>query len=179
MSWQAAVFLKYANLQMAAEAYLSNWGNQISVAALEDGNRRSSRFPEALALQLIADGWTVVAHRSNQSSGFSGTLFKYIGESDPARGLVKGELVLSFRSTEFADDAARDNEATNTLEVRPFGFAFGQIADMEKWYAELKTTSGALPAGARFVVTGYTVRGHSVAGSHVMLDKVTMPGLSV
>jgi len=38
---------------------------------------------------------------------------------------------MSFRSTEFADDAARDNEATNKLEIKDHGWAFGQIADME------------------------------------------------
>jgi hypothetical protein len=47
-------------------------------------------------------------------------------------------LALSFRSTEFIDDAARDNEATNKLEINDFGFAFGQLADRETRYAKLK-----------------------------------------
>ncbi|SDP94092.1 hypothetical protein SAMN04489708_1587 [Paracidovorax cattleyae] len=55
------------------------------------------------------------------------------------RGIVKGELVLSFRSTEFADDAARDNQATNTLEIKEKGWAFGQIADMEAWFQTLRS----------------------------------------
>ncbi|MBW8832783.1 MAG: hypothetical protein JF606_25975, partial [Burkholderiales bacterium] len=42
-----------------------------------------------------------------------------------------------FRSTEFIDDAARDSQATDAMELAKFGFAFGQIRDMEAWYAEL------------------------------------------
>jgi hypothetical protein len=37
---------------------------------------------------------------------------------------------MSFRSTEFIDDAARDNQATNAMEIKEAGFAFGQIRDM-------------------------------------------------
>ena len=44
-----------------------------------------------------------------------------------------------MRSTEFIDDAARDNEATNKLEINDFGFAFGQLADRETWNVKLKS----------------------------------------
>lgn len=49
------------------------------------------------------------------------------------------ELVLALRSTEFIDDAARDNDATNKLEANDVSVAFGQLADRETWYAKLKS----------------------------------------
>ena len=128
----ASTYLKYANLQMAAEAILSNFDYSTPtglIAALKAGNNRASIFPDVLAAQFASDGWIVEAHLANTPTGFSGTLFKYTGQSDPTRGLVNGELVMSFPSTEFIDDAARDNQATNTMELKPFGWAFGQIAD--------------------------------------------------
>ena len=70
--------------------------------------------------------------------GFSGTLFK-AKQDNAALGIQKDELVLSFRSTEFADDAARDNEATNLLEVKDKGWAFGQLSDMETCTSRSKT----------------------------------------
>jgi hypothetical protein len=75
-------------------------------------------------------------------------------------GITPGELVLSFRSTEFVDDAARDNQATNAMEIAEVGFALGQIADMEKWYAELRADPTKIPAGASLSVTGYSLGGH-------------------
>lgn len=115
MSTQIASLLKYANLQMAAEAYLSNFGNQISEVALTEGNKRSSRFPTALSKQLASDRWTVVEHLRNTDTGFSGTLFRYDVQPDPTRGLVPGELVLSFRFTDetaFLPGARKPVEAT-------------------------------------------------------------------
>ncbi len=48
------------------------------------------------------------------ATGFSGALFV---------NSLTHELVLSFRSTEFLDDAVRDNTATNMLEIDGTGFA--------------------------------------------------------
>ena len=67
--------------------------------------------------------------------------------------------VLSFRSTEFIDDYARDNLATNSFEIKETGWAWGQIADMEAWYAQLTGPGGALN-GNKFSVTGYSLGGH-------------------
>ena len=157
-----ADYLKYANLQMAAEAlYTFNAtppgtnlipgdkreNEAITVANLTDGNLHSSKFAAIEATKFAAQ-WTVVEHISNTSTGFSGTLFK---DKDT------GELVLSFRSTEFIDDAARDNEATNKLEIAKTGFAFGQLSDMEKWYGELKA-AGKITGPLS--VTGYSLGGH-------------------
>ena len=147
----ATTFLKFANLQMAAESvYEFNardnpdqmQGIPLGAAKKENGkfvgailpdlltlgNTRASRFTPIQAAEF-ASQWTIVEHLSNTATGFSGTLFKAL-KNDPAMGIKQGELVLSFRSTEFIDDAARDNAATNALEVKQFGWAFGQIADM-------------------------------------------------
>ncbi|ATQ75852.1 hypothetical protein CR152_15950 [Massilia violaceinigra] len=66
-------------------------------------------------------------------------------------------MILSFRSTEFVDDAVRDNLATNTLEIKNTGWAWGQINDMENWYSKL-VADGKLSGG--FGVTGYSLGGH-------------------
>ena len=101
--------LKYANLQMAAEAFirdpvtyvLSGSGTDL-IDALKSGNNHASRFTETQA-EAFADpvtGWTVLDQCINTPSGFSCTLFKN-NQTD--------ECVISFRSTEFIDDAVNDN----------------------------------------------------------------------
>ncbi|MBI3093245.1 MAG: hypothetical protein HYY97_00060 [Rhodocyclales bacterium] len=153
-------YLKYSNLQMAAEAFLANNDGTIKLdikQALIDGNLHASVFTATQATEFAAQ-WQVVAQKSNTGTGFSGTLFR-CKLTDPAKGLVEGQLVLSFRSTEFIDDAVRDSAATNTLEIGNTGFAWGQIADMEAWYAELKADATKL-GGKAFSVTGYSLGGH-------------------
>lgn len=163
MSNEISTYLKYAHLQIAAEAFygLKNaqpwtpFDDPITKEMLTTGNTRSSRFTETDA-DWFSQTWTVVEHISNTTTGFSGTLFRAL-VSDPERGIVADELVLSFRSTEFADDAARDNQATNVMEISEQGWAFGQIADMREWvdslYASNKIT-------APVTVTGYSLGGH-------------------
>jgi Ca2+-binding RTX toxin-like protein len=162
-----ADLLKYANLQMAAEAFLVNGttpkiGSDLK-QALTDGNGHASRFTETQATAFAdqTDGWTVLDQRANTSTGFSGTLFK---------NNKTGELVMSFRSTEFLDDAARDSQATNTLEIKDKGWAFGQIADMEDWYQGLKQ-SGTIPGGSNLSVTGYSLGGHLATAFSLMRDQ--------
>ncbi|MBI5107177.1 MAG: hypothetical protein HZA62_00375, partial [Rhodocyclales bacterium] len=144
-----AEYLKYANLQMAAEAFLVDIdanGNETVKSdipkALIAGNNHSLIFTDTVATEF-ATQWEVVDQRANTSTGFSGTLFR-CKLTDPAKGLVAGQLVLSFRSTEFIDDNLRDSAATNALIAKPAGWAFGQIADMEAWYQELRTAGGPL-----------------------------------
>jgi hypothetical protein len=163
--------LKYASLQMAAEALYDFDANEtpsqtpgtsarnipLTVENLTTGNRHASKFP-LLEAEKFATGWTVVEHLSNTTTGFSGTLFRAVRD-DPTTGTIAGELVLSFRSTEFVDDAARDNQATNKMEIAEGGWAMGQIADMDDWYASLKS-SGKIPAGSSLTVTGYSLGGH-------------------
>lgn len=168
MSNEIATYLKYAHLQIAAEAFygLKNalpwtpFDDPITKEMLTTGNTRSSKFTETDA-KWFAQTWEVVEHISNTTTGFSGTLFRAL-KADPERGIVAGELVLSLRSTEFADDAVRDNQATNVLEIKEKGWAFGQIADMQQWYAELRTKYAAefADAGNQFGLTGYSLGGH-------------------
>jgi hypothetical protein len=142
MADEIQAYLKYANVQIAAEALLDLFPVS-TVPGLKDalafGNNHSSKFTAAQADQFIDDGWTVVDHEPNTSPGFSGTLFK---------NTQTGEYVMSFRSTEFIDDAARDNQATNALEIKEKGWAFGQIDEMENWFSGLQS-SGKLEAGYR------------------------------
>jgi Ca2+-binding RTX toxin-like protein len=160
-------YLKYANLQMAAEALYDSdatiatsplvpgkfYSGDIDRVVLETGNRHSSKFT-ATEAKKFTDQWTVVEHISNTTTGFSGTLFQAV-KDDPTQGVVRGQYTLSFRSTEFLDDAARDNQATNVLEISKKGWAFGQISDMEAWYQSIQSKiDGPLS------VTGYSLGGH-------------------
>jgi hypothetical protein len=98
MSSEIETYLKYANLQMAAEslfgvlptdvAGLVRGAGSMTATTLTDGNNRSSKFTEAQAKQLLDDDkWTVVEHKSNTATGFSGTLFK---------NTLTNEFVMSF-----------------------------------------------------------------------------------
>ena len=152
---QSSTQLTYSLLQLAAEAFLDD--PEGFATMLTTGNNRSSRFGDAQAEQFARE-WKVAAHQKNTNTGFSGTVFECL-VADPARGLTPGQLVMSFRSTEFIDDAARDNQATNAMEVAQGGWAMGQIADMENWFKSLNQPGGAL-AGKTFSVTGYSLGGH-------------------
>jgi hypothetical protein len=128
MANEITTYLKYANLQIAAEAFILPKTSAPGKTTEEDptelqltqGNDRTSRFTTTDAT-WFAQSWEVVEHISNTATGFSGTLFR-AKTSDPERGIVAGELVLSFRSTEFADDATRDNQATNQMEISDKGW---------------------------------------------------------
>ena len=145
-----AELISNIHLQLAAEASLNNASTSSSLqSALERGNLHSSMFTSGAAVEF-AQRYTVVSQAPDNRTGFSGTLF---------RDNLTGELTISFRSTEFIDDAARDCQATNKLEVKEFGWAFGQIADMETWYKSL-LASNQLPAGTPLSVTGYSLGGH-------------------
>jgi hypothetical protein len=146
-------YYKYVNVQMAAESIFGtpnadrttndkiDQPSEAELSAwLKDGNKRVSKFPPTLAAEFT-QYWDVVQHRANTATGFSGTLFKAkanIDAAGQALGIKPNEYVLAFRSTEFADDAVRDNQATNVLEVEEFGFAVGQIAE-GGWRAEAKS----------------------------------------
>jgi pimeloyl-ACP methyl ester carboxylesterase len=173
----------YTLLQIAAEGFLGR--NPIDPAAapgsgafpinlvgqealLTDGNKHSSRMTPAQAAKFVSE-WKVISHQPNTATGFSATLFES-QVHDPARDLYLGKLVISIRSTEFIEDSARDSKATNELEIRQTGWAFGQIADMEAWW-------NSLPAwvrdGSKVDVTGYSLGGHLATAFYLMHpDKV-------
>ena len=173
----AATLLEFASLQVAAEALygkqdvMPNWEkktnlfneNLITPELLRKGNDRTSKFTKTQA-EEFAQKWEIVSHVANTGTGFSGTLFRARkpdkeGEADPETGIKKGDLVISFRSTEFIDDAARDNQATNNMEISDKGWAFGQIADMEKWVQSLRA-DGFIGEGKEVSVTGYSLGAH-------------------
>ncbi|MES9899660.1 MAG: hypothetical protein ABW148_11630 [Sedimenticola sp.] len=121
-------YLKYADLQVASEAFIRNpdtgdlrTSGQDYIDALTDGNKHASRFTKAQA-KNFASQWEVLDQEANIGTGFSGTLFRH---------RMTKEHVISFRSTEFIDDAVRDSLATNQMEIFDTGFAWGQISDME------------------------------------------------
>jgi len=169
----AATLLEFASLQVAAEALygkqdaMPNWEkktnlfneNLISPKLLIDGNNRTSKFTDTQAKEF-AQKWEIVSHIANTGTGFSGTLFRATEKAASTEtGIKEGDLVISFRSTEMIDDAARDNQATNTMEISQKGWAFGQIADMEKWVQSLKKAE-IIGNGKEVSVTGYSLGGH-------------------
>src|SRR5688572_24056778 len=168
---QIGRLLEFANLQMAAEAFLLRNvdGGQISeantnlVARVRDGNFHASRFTQVQAEKLAIDYEVLVQYRNdplNQvGAGFSGTLF---------RNRKTQELTLSFRSVEFIDDAVRDATGTGRLEIKDLGWAFGQIAEMEAWYKDTLTGPGGPLVGKNFHVTGYSLGGHLATAFNIL-----------
>ena len=146
-----ATILEFARLQLAAEVLYGfknaepNWKqagkdpnignlsfeNLITDKLLEQGNDHNSKFTPTDAAEFT-DNWEMVAHIANTTTGFSGSLFR-AKKDIPDAGIQKGDLTISFRSTEFVDDATRDSQATNTFEIADRGWAFGQISDMVRW----------------------------------------------
>src|SRR5258706_2471831 len=117
--------LEFANLQMAAEAFLVE-GVEVAPSAadvpgrLTRGNTHASRFTAVQADQFATQFEVLAQYRNDPQlavgAGFSGTVF---------RNRETCELTLSFRSTAFIDDAVRDNKATNRPEIKNLGLAFG------------------------------------------------------
>lgn len=153
--------LEFASMQMAAEAFLVEGGDQgiiqpdnVIRTRLERGNFHLSKFMPVQVEQFITQYEVLAQYRNDPllpgGSGFSATLFK---------NRLTEELTLSFRSTEFIDDAVRDTTATGRLEIKDLGWAFGQIAEMEAWYAQLRADPNLL-GGKNFNVTGYSLGGH-------------------
>ncbi len=168
----------YTLLQIAAEAMFSEEHartaaapgagatklGMVAIGVLTKGNDHSSKMTTEQAKQF-AEEWEVVSHQPNTATGFSATLFKWKGtQDDPIRGLKAGQYVISFRSTEFIEDYARDNVATNDLEVKTLGWAVGQISDMKTWWDSVKTEVGS----SRLDVTGYSLGGHLATAFYEM-----------
>jgi hypothetical protein len=170
--------LEFANMQMAAEAFLVE-GVEVTPspenvsARLRRGNEHASRFTQVQAEAFTsATGYEVVTQYRNDplqlsttGTGFSATLFR--SKTDP------NDYTLSFRSTEFIDDAIRDSKATNELEIKDLGWAFGQIADMEAWYKNVLSTDTTFLANGsggvkKFNVTGYSLGGHLATAFNIL-----------
>ncbi|MEI8572370.1 hypothetical protein U737_23685 [Methylomonas sp. LW13] len=160
-------YLKYMRLQVVAEAFLTDeFGNLLTPGmpqgeyekALINGNTHTSKLTTTEIEAFKAD-WTVLAQQANTDTGFSGTLFKS----------TDGEYVISFRSTEFVDDNIRDSFGTNN-SISDYGWAFGQISDMMKWFQGLN-----LPAGAHVTLTGYSLGGHLATAFTMLVQERNLP----
>lgn len=172
-----ATILEFARLQLAAEAlygfknakpeWIDSKGNANTSNLLFGvdydsskeyknhlirGNDHNSKFTPTDATEF-ADNWEMVAHIANTATGFSGSLFR-AKKDIPGTDIKKGDLTISFRSTEFVDDATRDSQATNTFEIADRGWAFGQISDMVRW-VRLLQERGLIDR--KLNVTGYSL----------------------
>lgn len=191
-------------LQVAAESYLETIDldkqghptvrialeNQLTIGAnnfgknpiaKSDPNKAvKSRLTSVQAEWLVAN-YTIVDHLPNTASGFSATVFRHN---------QSGTYTLSFRSTEskFGEhdagpdeggDWARDGRPGADGEISEKGFAFGQLADAQRYFAHLRAGrslnahSGQwentarlaalrdhLAADGTIEVTGYSLGGH-------------------
>lgn len=178
------IWLDLVLQQMAADSYLTLPATSDQIQdALRLGNNNpnqgsSPTAPDLLGKTRMTDqqiayfntNFEIVDHRGNDDprfamaglgntvgngSGFSATLF---------RNKITGEFTLSFRSTEFANEAQggdwkRDGLSGAVGETSASGFAFGQLVAMEDYYAYLKST-GKLLASATLNATGYSLGGH-------------------
>ena len=131
---QPGAYLAFANLQMAAEAFLKKAADtQLKsdlIDALEKGNKYNSKFIETgaadFASKFVVEKYFDNPARtdgnnsgtSGQGSGFSGTLFRYIGQNQAVSSFGTGDKILSFRSTEILDDKLRDNVGSNARDAR-------------------------------------------------------------
>ena len=172
---QISKLLEFANMQMAAEAFLSTVDDPIPnspppqdiKARLELGNTHTNIFTPTQATQFTTQFEVVAQYRNDPletgGTGFSATLFK---------NRQSGEFTLSMRSTEFIDDAVRDN-ISNQLEIADLGWAFGQIADMEAWYKDKLTGLGGPLVGKSFNVTGYSLGAHLATAFNILRREET------
>ena len=127
-----ADYLKYANLQMAAEAFIRDEQTLVLASAPEAviarliaGNNRSLLFTETQAT-AFAGQWEVLDQRANTATGFSGTLFKAINRA--LKRALKGQSHLTFR----APDMPRRRSIQRILSIRGNGIWRGPDAASEK-----------------------------------------------
>jgi len=132
---------------------------------LKDGNNHTSILT-APQIKEFMENWEVVAYLPNTTTGFSGTLFQ-AKRDIPGTTIKAGEKVMSLRSTEFIDDAVRDNEATNTREIADRGWAFGQIDDLEQWFQGLRNEK-LIGDGEQIRITGYSLGGHLATAFNIL-----------
>lgn len=169
-------------MQLAAEGFLVDPDDSFSRLSdseviktrLVRGNTHASVFTNTDASRFLSE-FEILAQFQNDpktgnGTGFSGTLFK---------NRQTGELTLSFRSTEFIDDAVRDSKATNELEIKQTGWALGQIAEMEDWYKNTLAKDPNLLLGKRFNVTGYSLGGHLATAFNILRREESAAGLLV
>jgi pimeloyl-ACP methyl ester carboxylesterase len=168
----------FALQQVIAESYWDNVDltqRQARINTLMLGNNRPgapetwlTRLTQAQA-EYVADRYHIVDHHPNFSSGFSGTL---IFDTD------RHEYTLAMRSTEYklqrdGGDFERDALGADK-EIGDYGFAFAQIASMERYFENLLSGRRAdgiqderiapfrahIEAGGLINLTGFSLSGH-------------------
>lgn len=175
-----AELLEMSRTQIVAEAFLKDEDKKpeflhpegytfkdvaLKEEILKDGNNHTSILT-APQIKEFMENWEVVAYLPNTTTGFSGTLFK-AKRDIPGTTIKAGEKVMSLRSTEFIDDAVRDNEATNTKEIADRGWAFGQIDDLEQWFQGLRNEK-LIGDGEQIRITGYSLGGHLATAFNIL-----------
>lgn len=175
-----AELLEMSRTQIVAEAFLKDEDKKLeflhpegytfkNVALdskiLEEGNNHTSILT-APQIKEFMENWEVVAYLPNTTTGFSGTLFK-AKRDIPGTTIKAGEKVMSLRSTEFIDDAVRDNQATNKMEIADRGWAFGQIDDLEQWFQGLRNEK-LIGDGEQIRITGYSLGGHLATAFNIL-----------
>jgi len=189
MATPTQTWLNFALQQMAAESYLDQvlTGRSL-IEVLTNGNNNENivpgdqftgktRFVDLSGVpnanqvtgsaQAFDARYDVIDHHANDATGFSATLLF---------DTQTQTHTLSFRSTEFLQqvdggDRERDGFGAD-FEISSDGFAFGQLAAMEEYFARLKqgiksdgTVDASLQAffsnpSHQLNVTGYSLGSH-------------------
>ena len=180
MSTEAYEKLQYLLAQVAAESYIDNSDlrNEESFKKYYiQGANRDDKFVLLEALDELgltqstglmwsdfSENWDIIQHQKNTFSGFSGTLLKS----------KSGGYAISFRSTESKEEAKggdvdRDSAKGANGEISMDGFAWAQIRDMEKFFANLTAIESEhydadfaahMAGNGKLSVTGYSLGGH-------------------
>lgn len=92
----------FENAQLAEASYVDffNDADNVTITTSDDVKAAliAKGFSSTQAIEFVAN-WQVVSQQPNTVGGYSGTLFKYIG-NDPNSGFTNGEYVFSLRGTE-------------------------------------------------------------------------------
>ncbi len=144
--------LKLFELAQIAEASYASLQTAINnkdelIARLIERDGIAYKFSPIQAAEF-ADNWKVVSHQPDTASGYSGTLFEYIG-NDPDSGFTNGELVFAQRGTA---GLLSDLLDADLMGISVNGLAYKQIVDMYNYWQCLTTNAGASVLEARLVL---------------------------
>lgn len=125
-----------AQLAEASYARFDKFADTESALIAQNGN--DYKFSPAQATEFV-NNWRVVHHQQNLTSGFSATLFEYIG-NDPTSGFTTGELVYAPRGTEGLPSF--DLWVADLGDIVTDGLALDQIVDMYNDWKRITAGSG-------------------------------------
>lgn len=119
----------YANL-------VSNMTPSALIIQLQNAGFNDMKFSATQAAEF-ADNWQVATHQADTASGYSGTLFRYIG-NDPNSGFANGQYVYAIRGTAGETDLVGADGGDIVLD----GLALDQIVDMYNDWKRINTAAG-------------------------------------